>query len=148
MAVRLKWRGKEFNALVARKVRRGIAAATVELHKIAQKMASIPNTGQTVEVQRQTPGGNKSTRTVYPNSSKPGEPVRRRTGHGQKNIVYIVTDTVGRVGYTANARYMTFHELGIRYTRGIQQRPTIVPALWNNLPRLKAIFRRVAEATK
>lgn len=90
------------------------------------------------------------SRTIYPNSSRPGESPRRRTGFGQKNIVFGVDEStlVARVGFTRNARYMTFHELGIRYSSGLQQRPTIVPATSENLPRLQAIFQRGAKQVK
>jgi hypothetical protein len=99
---------------------------------------------------RQTKGGNKTSRTVYPNSSKPGESPRRRTGFGQKNIVRGMNAQrpAARVGYTRLIRYMTFHELGIRYSRGIQQRPTLVPAFRNNIHRLSTIARIAAQRTR
>lgn len=83
------------------------------------------------------------TRTVYKNSSKPGESPRRRTGFGQKNIVFghDRKKLQARVGYTRAARYMIFHELGIRYSKvGLQKRPTIVPALADNIPHLSRVF--------
>jgi len=87
------------------------------------------------------------TRTIYPNSSEPGESPRRRTGFGQKNIVFGFDRNaeMARVGYTRLARYMTFHELGITYSKvGFQQRPTIVPALADNLGPLSRRFMKAA----
>jgi hypothetical protein len=44
---------------------------------------------------------------------------------------------------------MAFHELGIRYAKvGLQQRPTVMPALTNNINRLEEIARRVMQATR
>jgi hypothetical protein len=93
--------------------------------------------------------GNKTQITIYPHSSKPGESVRRRTGIGQKNIVGGRKGLRARVGYTAVAKYMTFHELGIRYPRGgKQKRPTLVPVLRRNHVRLAGIMRNAADRTK
>jgi len=112
----------------------------------------IPGVGWRMSKNRRKSGGigNKTQITVYPNSSKPNEPVRRRTGVGQKNIVMTYDDQagIGRVGYTSNARYMMFHELGIRYPRGVQKRPTLVPVLRGNMRRLQIIFTRAAQRTK
>ncbi len=93
--------------------------------------------------------GNKTQITVYPHSSKPGESVRRRTGIGQKNIVGGRQGLRARVGYSPVARYMTFHEIGIRYPRGgKQKRPTLVPVLRRNHQRLAGLMRRAADRTK
>lgn len=88
--------------------------------------------------------------TIYPFPSKPGESPRIRTGIGHKNIVqgYSSQQQVGRVGYTRNARYMTFHELGIRYKKGIQQRPTIVPAIRESQRRMMIAGRNAARAVQ
>ncbi len=92
---------------------------------------------------------NKTQITIYPNSSKPGESVRRRTGIGQKNIVGGRQGLRARVGYSPVARYMTFHEIGIRYPRGgKQKRPTLVPVLRRNHQRLAGLMRRAADRTK
>jgi hypothetical protein len=87
------------------------------------------------------------SRTVYKNSSRPPESPRRRTGFGQKNIVFGFdrSKKQARVGYTRAARYMTFHELGIRYSKvGLQRRPTIVPALADNLLVLRRVYTKAA----
>ena len=138
----VKWHGDEYMRLVRKATGEGVKAATLKLHSISRKKASVSNAGQTVKVKRQTKGGNKTSRTVYPNSSKPGESPRRRTGFGQKNIVFGYSGVLmqGRVGYTRAARYMTYHELGIRYRSGKQQRPTIIPALVDNRRLLQQII--------
>jgi hypothetical protein len=127
----------------------GLEASGTEFHNIAKTKASIQNTPQTVAITRPRKGGNATSRTIYPNSSKPGESPRIRTGFGMRNIVGGMLGLAYRVGYTRLARYMTFHELGIRYKKaGEQQRPTVVPALRDNLARLGAIFKRAAQAKK
>ena len=149
MAIKLTWHGPEFERFIDAKVVAGLTAAAIELQRISRKKAGIANAGKTVSVKRKTAGGNKETRTTYPNSSKPPESPRRRTGFGQKNIVMGVdpAQQVARVGYTRAARYMTFHELGIRYAKvGFQQRPTLVPAARDNRARLTAVFRRASQA--
>lgn len=89
----------------------------------------------------------QKTMTVYPYPSKPGEPPRRRTGFGQRNILKEVQPGEARVGFSRNARYMSFHEAGIRYKRaGMQRRPTLVPMLRNNQSRLRQLFINAANA--
>ena len=126
----------------------GLQAATLELHRQARLDASVPNPGESVPIKRARAGGNASSRTVYRHSSKgssspPGESPRKRSGIGMGNIVWGFRRgrMQGRVGYTRLARYMTFHELGIRYgKKGLQYRQTIIPAMRDNMPRLRAIF--------
>lgn len=138
MAVRLRWRGKEFTRFTEDKMFRGIVEATNELKRIARKNASVVNTGQPRP---------RSGKTYYPNSSRPGEPPRMRTGHGQRGIASGTNRAriAGRVGYTPNVRYMAMHEVGINYRRaGLQKRPTILPSVRDNRERLAAVFRRGA----
>lgn len=151
MAVVLRMFDDEFRNLADRKMDAFLQAATLELHRIARKKASISNRGVRVKIKRPRKGGAKTQRTVYPHSSKPGEAPRRRTGFGHKNIVwgYSKQRKAGRVGYTRNARYMTFHELGIRYKgMGFQQRPTIIPALRENARRLMLVGRNAARGVQ
>lgn len=152
---RFKWNGPALEAFNERQLQRGLDAAWIEFQRMCRKRAGIANTGKVIKKkggQRRGAGGrfvgNKTQRTIYPNSSKPGESVRRRTGIGQKNIVGGRRGMRARVGYTAIARYMTFHELGIRYSSGIQQRPTIIPTLSRNRDRLARIMARAAQRTK
>lgn len=138
---------KEFKAYTDRMLDAFLKTATLELHTISRDMASRPNTGVTVKIQRPRKGGATTQRTIYPNSSKPGESPKRRTGVGHKSIVqgYSPQRQEGRVGYTRLGRHMTFHELGIKYSRvGLQQRPTIVPAWKRNQPRIFGVARNAA----
>lgn len=111
----------------------------------------IPGLGWRMSKNVRGGGGvaNKTQITIYPNSSRPGEPVRFRTGFGQKNIVSGTKDMTARVGYTKNARYMTFHELGIRYpTSGFQRRPLMIPTLRDERKDLIKIMAKRARETK
>lgn len=151
MAVVVKWHGAELLRYGRKAAAAAIKAAGHEHLKIARQMASVPNTGVTQKVLLPDQSHNKTTRTIYPNSSKPGEPPRRRTGQGQKGIVGGTSEDglSWRTGYTRAVRYMAFHELGIRYAKvGLQQRPTVMPALTNNINRLEEIARRVMQATR
>jgi len=151
MAVTLTVKTDAFKRLISRKTDAFLQAATLELHRIAQKKASIQNEPRTVKITRPRAGGNKTSRTIYPHPSKPGESPRMRTGIGHKNIVqgYRRGLKQGRVGYTRNVRYMLFHELGIHYrVAGSQKRPTIIPALKDNEAWLNAAGRRAAEAQR
>ena len=154
MAVRLKWKGPDLKRFTHGAAMQGLRAAGLELHGIAREMASISNAGEARTRTRDTERGKKGSQyTVYPKSSHgartpPGESPRRRSGFGQKNIVLGWDNALGsvRVGYTANARYMTYHELGIRYRKvGLQYRQTITPAMANNLTRLERIAEFAAQ---
>jgi len=70
--------------------------------------------------------------TIYPYPSKPGEAPRKRTGWGQRHIVweFDATRIAGRVGVSAAAIYMLFLELG---TRIVKRRPWLVVTLMKNL---------------
>lgn len=143
---------KAFLAFTDRKVDAYLTAMGSELHSLSRQAASRPNTGRTIRfsaaTRKRRKGSkfvNKTQRTIYPDPSKPGESPKRRTGFGQKNIVWGYSKTLraARVGYTRAARYMTFHELGIRYKRrGKEQRPTIIPSLMDNRRRILMVGRR------
>ena len=137
-----------------RKAAAFLTKAGNELHRISRHKASIQNPPDVIRfskaLRKRRKGSkfkNKTQRTVYPHPSKPGESPRRRTGFGHKNIVggYSKSRFEYRVGYTRAARYMTFHELGIRYKHGPQQRPTIVPALRDNRAHLVRVGRAAAD---
>ena len=149
MVATLKFHGKKFGEWCNDRLYRGLRAAGFELHRISQLYASIPNPGEKRKRTRSTSRGAKGTQyTVYPHSSQPEESPRMRTGFGRRNIVWAADRAamVARVGYTRNARYMIYHEVGIRYRlKGKQKRPTIVPALRENEQRLEGIFERAAK---
>ena len=69
----------------------------------------------------------------YDTPSKPGEPPRLRTGHGQRNIAYEIEPGRGRVGVRQNAIYMVFLDQG---TKRIAPRPwlsAMVEKIWGRL---------------
>lgn len=82
---------------------------------------------------------NRETATVYPYPSKPGEPPRKRTGWGQRHIVwdYDADKMEGRVGIAQNAIYMLFLELGTRF---IKPRPWLVATLTKLMPELRVLM--------
>lgn len=146
MTVSFIWHGARVSRQIDNVTFRGIKAVGFELHRISRRSASVKNQGKRHTRTRSTSRGPAGSQyTTYPNSSKPGESPRRRTGFGQKNIVWGSNrqKMESRVGYTKAARYMTYHELGIRYRHvGFQQRPTIIPSVRNNQARLAGIMRR------
>lgn len=132
MSVKIKTYPIEVKAGVRNVTAAGLMRATVFLHMKCREAVNKPNTGVRVPVKRQTPGGNTTSRTIYPNPSKPGEPPRKRTGWGQRHIVweFDARQVVGRVGVSAAAIYMLFLELGTRF---IRPRPWLVATLVKNL---------------
>jgi len=86
--------------------------------------------------------------TVYPNSSKPGQSVRKRTGVGRDHVVggYSRQQKAWRTGYGRGARYMAMHEGGINYPRGgRQKRPTVVPVFRRNQEMILRVGRNTAD---
>jgi hypothetical protein len=140
MGVRLKLRDKEFIRALRGATGEGIQRATVFCHTQGRLLVNKPNTGRRVKVKRPVKGGNNTSRTVYDNPSQPGEPPRKRTGFGQRNIVwsYDPGKMVGRYGVTKNGLYMFFLELG---TRRIAARPWMMKALTNNLRMVVALLQ-------
>lgn len=74
----------------------------------------------------------------YRTPSQPGEPPRKRTGHGQAGVQYELDEATlsGRVGVTKAVVYMLFLELG---TRVMDARPWLLATLKRNLDRLSQI---------
>jgi hypothetical protein len=175
---KLEWNGEELKRFTERQLKKGLDLAAVTLQKIARDMAGKSNPGQVIKLKgkgkrevkagtripiyipgvgwrlskkRRKHGGkpNRTQITVYPHSSKPGQPVKRRSGHGQKNIVWGRRGLVARVGYRTAAQYMIFHELGINYPRGgHQKRPTMVPAIMDNKRKVFDAIKRGAQSVK
>ena len=151
---KLKWRGDELRKFTDEALMAGIRAAGAKLWQISFKNGGVLNPGvakiRTRDTSAQGGGKKGSQYTEYPHSSKPGETPRKRTGHGQANVIWgwDVRKIAARVGHRRLARYMIFHELGIRYSRaGLQIRPTVVLAYRENEARLFAIVKRVAQRT-
>jgi hypothetical protein len=132
MTVSFIWRGPIVRQQIRMRVLRGLRAVALTLHRDSRRAAGI-HLGRSGRASR--PGRSPTT----------GEPPRRRTGAGQKGIVWGSSLSLleARVGYTRNARHMTFHEIGIRYRRaGFQMRSTIVRMLRRNRRRYSAAMRR------
>jgi hypothetical protein len=132
MSVRIKTYAPQVKTGIKNATASGLKRATVFLHSKCREATNIANTGVRVAVKRQTPGGNKKSRTIYSNPSKPGEAPRKRTGWGQRHIVweFDASRIAGRVGVSAAAIYMLFLELG---TRWVKRRPWLVVTLMKNL---------------
>jgi hypothetical protein len=131
VASKLEWNGPAFEKHLRNATAKGLKRAGVFYHSKCQEIVSRPNTGVSVKVIRKTPGGNKRSRTIYPNPSKPGEAPKLRTGFGRRNIV-VNFDPNGkyvRVGVTANGIYMFYLEVG---TRRIARRPWLLRTLMEN----------------
>jgi hypothetical protein len=147
MASQLKWFGKQFEKTLAAATAEGLKRAGVFYHQRCQQVVSKPNTGRSVPVRRRVPGGNKRSRTIYPNPSKPGEAPRLRTGFGRKNIV-INHDPKGRyvrIGVSQNGMYMFHLEVG---TRRIARRPWLMKTLIENQKVIGALAASGGRKTK
>ena len=131
MASSLKWNGKQFEQSLRKATAEGLLRAGTFYHQRCQQAVSKPNTGRSIRIKRRTPGGNRSSRTIYPNPSKPGEAPRLRTGFGRNNVV-VNHDPNGqytRVGVTRNGIYMFYLEVG---TRTVARRPWLMRTLLEN----------------
>lgn len=114
MAVRLEIRTKELKAALRKASGKGMARAAQQYQTDLKMALNTPNTGKSVAVKRQTPGGNKKTRTIYPNPSTPPDPPHKRTGNLQRNVVREIDRTIpaARIGVTKAGIYGLYHELG------------------------------------
>lgn len=133
----MKWNGAQFEQMLRRATADGLNAAGTFYHAKCREAVSSPNSGvrmrykdqsATAKDTREAVGRNKSSYTVYPNPSKPGEPPKLRTGFGQRNIFkkFNRQKMYVRVGIGGNAIYMFYLEVG---TRNIARRPWLVATL-------------------
>lgn len=136
VSVHVNWHGEEAMDDVRLVVWKSVQKAVVFLWEKVQEALDVPNTG--VRVKRLFRRGSY---TVYPDPSKPGEPPRKRTGYGQRNVLYSLDqrEGTGRVGVSANAEYMAYLEVG---TRRVAARPWLMATAQAVLPQLRAIFFR------
>jgi hypothetical protein len=128
----MKWNGKAFEQHLQKATSNGLLRAGTFYQSQCQRVVSKSAGPISVPIKRQTPGGNRRTRTTYTTPSKPGESPRARTGFGRKNIV--MNHKAGRrpharVGVTRNAMYMFHLEIG---TRNIRRRPWLMKTLLEN----------------
>jgi len=117
MAVKLKIHDKQLKKKLRNATSSGLQRATVFLHSKCREATNKPNSGV-----------RRNGRTVYPSPSSPGEPPRKRTGWGQRHIVWEFDKKriAGRVGIMKAGIYMIYLELG---TRHIAKRPWLVETL-------------------
>jgi len=141
----VEWNLSGLKGATEAKIGRGLDAARLVLQNIAREMAGTPAQRVRHSRKRTTSRGAKGSQYTTFIGSKPGESPQRRTGIGQKSIVSSRDGLEARVGYSRNAIYMMFHELGIRYKSGLQRRPTLVPAVGNNQAKLYATARRAMQ---
>ena len=108
----------------------GLAMATQHYHSQLKQAVNIPNTGK-----RGRGKGGRYSKTTYPNPSKPGEPPRKRTGFGQRQIVREIDrqNIVARVGLTVAGLYMFYLDQG---TKHVEKRPFII----ETLNKIKRVF--------
>lgn len=117
MSVRITLNDRELIQALEKATADGLAVATEHYRDQLKIAVNKPNTG--------TPGRG---RTIYNNSSKPGEPPRKRTGRGQRGIVREINrkKIAARVGVTRNAIYMFYLEMG---TSRVARRPWLMSTL-------------------
>lgn len=144
---RFTWRGDTGKRLLLSAAGESVVRITEFFLRAVQKEIGVPNPGRRVKRKRKTSGGDKgSTYTVYPNSSKPGEPPRRRTGWLSSHIrrEYAPDRLSSRVGLLPNAKYGLFLELARRYSR---RRVWLLHTLNKYIPQLRALAGDVQEIT-
>src|SRR5262245_37109609 len=126
---RVEWDGDKALGEVRTALVESVVRATVFLWQAVQKTLNTPNTGRRVKRKR-----GKGSYTIYPNPSKPGEAPHKRTGFGQRNVLYSIDrkEVSGRVGVSANAKYMAYHEAG--------DRPWLLVTVQRILPELRRLF--------
>jgi hypothetical protein len=145
--MKVNYHGDAAIAKIRGKVTRGLAAGSTLLATRHKAVLSRPNTGVSKTRTRTTSRGVKgSTYTVYPNSSKPGEPPRLRTGFGRRAVTTKKSDwNQFLIGWMANAFYMALHELGYKPRGGrFQRRPSLFPTLRRSAPAIRAVFAAYA----
>lgn len=125
MSVTLVIRDKELSRQLRNATAVGLKRAAVYFHARVRAAVNRPNTGTRRKRKRTTVAGKKgSGYTTYDRPSLPGEAPKKRTGHGQSQIVWEFNgdtrDPACRVGVKENGLYMAYLELG---TRRIRPRP-------------------------
>jgi hypothetical protein len=144
MSVTIRTHERKFHALIDQATAEGLQRAGVFYHNACRHKVNKSNAGVRMKRTRDTKRGKKGSQyTIYPNSSKPGEAPRARTGFGRQNIVYEYNDNpkdpAVRVGVMRNGKYMWYLELG---TKRIAARPWLLRTLLENkeqIARLAAI---------
>ena len=115
MASRLKWNGEAFKQHLENSTNEGLKRAAVFLHAQCQRTVGVSNPR------------NRDT-GEYDQPSAPGEAPRKRTGWGQRHIVWEHDETKreARVGVSAPGIYMFWLEIGTKF---IARRPWLLATL-------------------
>lgn len=136
MKVSSSWNGDKAEQFVVESSWDRIRRATEFLFQTVKTTLSVPNSGERKKRTRNTVAGKKgSTYTVYPNPSKRGDAPRLRTGHGRGHVQreYDKDALRSAVGLQPGAKYMLFHELGLR--------PWFLRTVKKVLPQLQEFLR-------
>ena len=141
MSLRLRNNTKKFLARIERANARALEGAATELVRQTKRTVNKSAGPQRKTRTRNTSGGVKgSSYTVYGSPSDPGSPPHKRTGHLQANIVRSHYDQVRKsvsIGWTRNAIYGFFHEVGIRG----RKRPHLVRTFMKTRNALSSVYR-------
>lgn len=129
-----EWNGDKAFNLVIEAGWEGIQRATVYFWQHVQQALNKPN----VRVKKKGGG------VVWTDSSKPGEPPRKRTGFLQGHVKYELDKKAlaSRVGLAANAKYGLFLEMG---TKKMDARPWLLATLEKVMPQLRALVGTVSK---
>jgi len=127
----LKDNRRKFLAEARRRESVGVQLAAQFLVKQAQGLVNTSAGPKKVRVKRRTARGNRRTRTIYTNPSRPGQSPHKRTGQGQRSIAteHDSASLTSRVGWRRSGRHMLILEL-------FRQRPHLVKALNQNRARI------------
>ena len=115
--VRQEWHGEEIVARLVATSWDNLVRATVFLWQECTKALNASAGPYSRTRTRTTAAGPKgSSYTAYAHPSGPDEPPHKRTGWGQRHVLYELdkANLKSRVGVSENALYMAMHEAGIR----------------------------------
>jgi len=136
---KFSWNGDPVVRALEEAAWEGLQRAALRLHTHLLETLNVPNTGESRKhPTRKTASGRPATYTIYPHSSRPGEPPRKRTGWLQRNVRYELDRSAlrARVGVTENARYGLYLEFG---TARVAARPWLDSTFRVLLPELRAL---------
>ncbi len=136
--VKQTWHGEEVVAKLVATSWENLARATVYFWQRIQEALNTSAGPYSRKRVRTTPAGKKgSSYTDYHSPSGPNEPPHKRTGWGQRHVLYELdkVNLKARVGVSVNALYMAMHEAGIR---GVK-RPWLLSTLDRHLEQIRAL---------
>jgi transposase InsO family protein len=129
MTVQISFRDRELIAALQNATAEGLSQAVDYYHSRLLLAVNKQNSA----------GRSQGSGRRHANSSKPGEPPRRRTGKGQRNIVKEINSkaVVARVGITKRGIHMLYLEQG---TTRVAQRPWLVATLMKHKRTIGRLF--------